>query len=204
LLGTDSSEADLLEEEASGVRKSTRASNFNEATMAPPKPSVQTQIILEVMAGTSQQSDARWDRIADSLDLLFDKIDQINVTQQQMQANLDLNTKAIDQVMKDQDIMAKQIEETGRTVAQMRLEHMVSEELGDSSGDSTSPPLSDRPRRPHRPHHGDRPKNKGEPPPEFGAQFASGEKTVDNRNILPKMQFPLFTGDKSKNLEGQV
>jgi hypothetical protein len=39
--------------------------------------------------------DDRWNKIADSLDLLFDKIDKINVTQRQMQANLDLNTKAL-------------------------------------------------------------------------------------------------------------
>jgi hypothetical protein len=74
----------------------TKDAKSESVTTAPPKPSVQTKIILDAMAGTSQVGDERWDKIADSLDLLFDRIDEVQKTQQQMQANLDLNTKAID------------------------------------------------------------------------------------------------------------
>jgi hypothetical protein len=35
--------------------------------------------------------------------------------------------------MKDQDMMAKQVDETGRAVAVMRLERMAEEELGTTS-----------------------------------------------------------------------
>jgi hypothetical protein len=53
---------------------------------------------------------------------------------------MDLNTKAIDQVMKARYLMAWKVEETEGGMAQLRLERMVDEELGNTSEDSTSPP----------------------------------------------------------------
>jgi hypothetical protein len=50
----------------------------------PPKVSVQTQIILDAMAGASQLGDTRWDMITGSLDILFDRMDKIKKIQQQM------------------------------------------------------------------------------------------------------------------------
>lgn len=84
-----------------------------------------------------------------------------------MQANLDLNTKAIDRVMKNQDVMAKQMEETGRAVSQLRLERLAEQELGNTSEDSTSPPLSQHSNRKkgRPPHYTERPAHSGEPPP---------------------------------------
>jgi hypothetical protein len=38
--------------------------------------------------------------------------------------------------MRDQDIMSKKVEDTGRAVAELRLERMVEEELGHTLEDS--------------------------------------------------------------------
>jgi hypothetical protein len=148
------------------------------------------------MEGTSQLGEIRWEKITHSLDLLFDGMDEIKKLQQQMQANMDLNTKAIDQLMKDQDFMAQKMEETGRAVAALRLERMVDEELGNTSEDSTSPPHQYRPQQ-----YNDRPHHKGEPPPNrstYGPNKTHGDKSQDPRVTLPKMQFPVFVGDNPK------
>jgi hypothetical protein len=55
--------------------------DFAVGTTAPPKPSIQMQFILSAMAESSQQGEARWTKVADSLDLLFDGIDEIQITQ---------------------------------------------------------------------------------------------------------------------------
>lgn len=121
-----------------------------------------------------------------SLDLLFERVAEVKLTQQQMQANLDLNTKAIDQVMRDKDIMAKQVEDTGKVVAQLRLEHMVEEDLGAASrgsSTSTTPPRRRRPvQHPHR---------HGEPPPNcstFGSHRESGDRPHE-KGQYPRCNF---------------
>jgi hypothetical protein len=83
-LGRDSSRDDLFEREADLVLNLALGSRVVQT--APAKPSVQTQILLDAMVATSQTGDDRWNKIAESLDLLFDKIDEIKVTQRQIKS----------------------------------------------------------------------------------------------------------------------
>jgi hypothetical protein len=75
---------------------------------------VQTQFILDAMDHEAQQDLDRWDKLNASLDLLFTRVDEINLNQQQVIAKLNINTKAVGQLAQHQQAMAKQIAETGR------------------------------------------------------------------------------------------
>lgn len=88
---------------------------------APPKPSVRTQILLEKMDEQAGKDVARWDTVMGSLDLLFAKVGAIDENQQKMEAKFDLSTGVIEQMIKDQQLMAKQIEAIGQAVAHLTL-----------------------------------------------------------------------------------
>ena len=90
---------------------------------APPKPSVQSQFILDVMDAFSQREDDHWSRITKSIDLLFSRVADIDRTQQHMASQLDLSTKVMDQVLQDQQTLAKQMEVTSTMVARLAEHH---------------------------------------------------------------------------------
>jgi len=69
---------------------------------APPKPSVQTTLLLEAMASSEQREDAKWDHLNESIDLLFAKVGAIDRTQQQMSAQLDLSAQVMERIIQDQ------------------------------------------------------------------------------------------------------
>jgi hypothetical protein len=56
----------------------------------------------------AQQDLDRWDKLNASLDLLFTRVDEINLNQQQVIAKLNINTKAVGQLAQHQQVMAKQ------------------------------------------------------------------------------------------------
>jgi excinuclease UvrABC ATPase subunit len=58
--------------------------------------------------------DERWNSITDNLDLLFAKVGEIERNQQKSEVKFDMSTKVVEQMLKDQQLMAKQIENTGR------------------------------------------------------------------------------------------
>ena len=91
--------------------------------MAPPKPSVQSQFILDAMDAFSQCEDDRWSRMTESIDLLFSRVADIDRTQQHMSSQLDLSTKVMDQVLQDQHTLAKQMEVTSTVVARLAEHH---------------------------------------------------------------------------------
>jgi hypothetical protein len=64
------------------------------------------------MDAFSQREDDRWSRMTESIDLLFSRVAGIDRTQQHMASQLDLSTKVMDQVLQDQQTLAKQMEVT--------------------------------------------------------------------------------------------
>lgn len=92
--------------------------------MAPPKPSVQTQCILSRMDEVSKISDKHWDQVMENLDLLFAKVGEIDRNQQKMDARVDISTKVTEQILKDQQLLAKQMELTGQAVSKLSLDQM--------------------------------------------------------------------------------
>ena len=91
------------------------------AKTAPPKPSVKTQLVLEAIEASDNNKDERWDQLQESLDLLFAKVSTLNKNQHQIRAQLDLNSKVVDQSVRDQLVLVKQNAETGHVVAQLQL-----------------------------------------------------------------------------------
>jgi len=61
--------------------------------------------------------EARWDTMMESIDLLFAEVADVDRVQQQMATQLDISAQLIDQVLKDQQALAKQMEITGQAVA---------------------------------------------------------------------------------------
>lgn len=50
-------------------------------TTAPPKPSAQTQFVLSRMDNLEKRMDERWDQVMANLDLLFTKVEEVEVNQ---------------------------------------------------------------------------------------------------------------------------
>lgn len=65
--------------------------------MAPPKPSKQTQILLDIMLHSADEEKTRWDQVMEHFDLLFSQINDLGVVQQQLKAQLDIRGAAMDQ-----------------------------------------------------------------------------------------------------------
>lgn len=84
-------------------------------TTAPPKPSVQTQILLSHMEERAQVEDAHWDHIGD-----------VENHQQRMETQFDVSTRVMEQMLFDQQSLAKHIETTSNAVAQLTLNQMRS------------------------------------------------------------------------------
>ena len=53
---------------------------------APPKPSAQTQFVLDAMAQAAHHDDERWEQVMESLDLIFARVTDLGRTQQQLRA----------------------------------------------------------------------------------------------------------------------
>lgn len=85
---------------------------------------MQSQFVLDAMAEGYAKTDAKLDKLMESVDLLFSKMEDLTITQQQMQVKLDINSKAVDLSMREQQLMAQQLEAIGQAVAKLTLEHM--------------------------------------------------------------------------------
>jgi hypothetical protein len=70
---------------------------------------------------SQQKVDARWDAMMESIDLLFAKVAAVDHVQQQMTTQLDISAQLMDQVLMDQQTLAKQMELTGQAVAPLNL-----------------------------------------------------------------------------------
>ena len=92
--------------------------------MAPPKPSAQTQILLAQMEERARVDEEHWDSVLESLDLLFTKVAVVENRQQRMETQIDVSTKLLEQMLLDQQTLAKQMETTGNAVAQLTMNQM--------------------------------------------------------------------------------
>ena len=55
---------------------------FESVITAPPKPSKQTQILVDTMTKHSTQDQAHWEQMLENFDLLFSRVNDIAVNQQ--------------------------------------------------------------------------------------------------------------------------
>jgi len=67
------------------------------------------------MEQAAVRDQASWDQVANNFDPLFSRVDDILDTQIKLEAQYDVTNKVVEQMMKDQQLLAKQIENTGQT-----------------------------------------------------------------------------------------
>ena len=70
--------------------------------MAPPKPFVQMQFMLNAMGEAAHRDDKRWDEVSENFDLLFSKVELLNTNQTRLEVHVDLGNKVIEQMLNDQ------------------------------------------------------------------------------------------------------
>jgi hypothetical protein len=86
----------------------------------PPKPSAQTNIILEAMSSKTDEEKGRWDQVMEGFDLLFARVNDIGLIQQEMKKDFQDQREA-------QRVMSQQVQASGQAVATLTLRTMEAE-----------------------------------------------------------------------------
>lgn len=79
-------------------------------------------MVLDEMDLRDTVDDERWEKLTQSMVLLFAKLAGVENNQVQLKAQLDLNWEVIDKGVREQATMAKQLAENGHAIAQLRLD----------------------------------------------------------------------------------
>lgn len=70
------------------------------------------QLILGAMASAVEHEDEHWDKVTESIDLLYAKMEVMDQQQQRVATQVDVGNKVMEQLLKDQQVLAKQLEVT--------------------------------------------------------------------------------------------
>lgn len=136
------------------------------------------------MEQRAQHEDEKWSEVIGQLDLLFAKVGNIENHQHKFEARFDMSNGVLEQMLRDQQKLAKQMEITGQPVEQLTLNQM------DSRHVPTSPTHSEV----HMGHHGRHTR-----PPEGGRDISftieirvevdctRGGGGVPTQDVLPKV-----------------
>ena len=146
------------------------------------------------MSKRSDDDKSKWDQMMESVDLLFDRISDINNSQPELKQQVMETTQKVDRFSTEQDFISQQVKANGQAVARLTLKNFEKEEQflsddamseffeDDEAEDfdnvfaNGKKPAKASVFKPHR-HNND-------PPPKNSLPHQS----------LPKMQFPTFDG----------
>jgi len=121
---------------------------------------------------------------------LFAKVEEVDRMQHKLEAKVDFSATVLDQMIKDQQTLAKQIETIGHAVAQLTIRQMRTEEeiRGSTTSSETSTVL------PFRPHNSgpSRVASYGRNP--FASHCDPPPDRSSTKGFAPKMNFPRFNG----------
>ena len=137
------------------------------------------------------QEDERWEQVNENFDLLFARVDSLGTNQNKLEAQMDLGNKVMEQMLWDQQLLAKQIELTGEAVARITLNHHPSPDAEAEPPSPTNTHRSGPSFRQHRPPLGGnslRTRPSG-PRPQRPPASPDGY-----RHVTPKMSCPTFDG----------
>lgn len=158
-------------------------------TKSKPKPSQQTQFIMDAMAEAShraqekaREEEDRWAKMQESLDLLYAQVHAMDATQSQLVAQMEITAKAVNRSTQDQILLAKHLAETSEAVARISTGKKQMGE-GVSNGSVGGHDLG-------QPSSGQRPM--------FGHHREKDEQVTFPRPALPKLSFPKFNGENPK------
>lgn len=139
------------------------------------------------------REDRRWDRVSENFDMLFSRVEVIGANQHRLEAQMNLGNKVMEQILKDQQLLAKQIEVTGDAVARLTLDRSPVQEEEEPPSPTLSHGLPEHHRRPPR-------------LPLAGTSFRSrshgqGQRSAEGfggRHVIPKMSCPTFDGSNPR------
>jgi hypothetical protein len=108
------------------------------------KPSVQTRLLTEMMEVAEQKSEERWDWMMKILERLGDKVEAMEIGQQRLQRQaeameaghqrlhhqVEAAATSARKVEEERSILARQVDETGKSVSRLSLEWMAKEMEG--------------------------------------------------------------------------
>lgn len=141
------------------------------------------------MEEKEQYDDERWREVLEHMDLLFAKVGTVEQNQQKFEARFDLSNGVLEQMLRDQQKLARQMEITGQAMAQLTLHQRDMYESPPSPKNSETAggafPKQKRQQGggfhqywPPDPYHRDQ-----------------GGDTHSKRGFMPKMSFPRFDGN---------
>jgi hypothetical protein len=84
---------------------------------APLKPSKQTHILLDQMSKSADEEKTNWDQVMENFDLLYARINDMGITQQELKTQIQLNNTKVEQCSKEQKFIAQPVQANGHAVA---------------------------------------------------------------------------------------
>jgi hypothetical protein len=141
------------------------------------------------MEETTKADETHWDSVLDTVDLLFTNVNDMDTNQQRFEVKQDMSQKILEQLLKDQQKLTKQMEEMGKAVAKLRLQQMKSSDEEPPSPTDSEDTI-DSPFATHR----SRPTGNKKPYQHGTSERPHGVEKLGNRGFLPKMNFPRFNG----------
>ena len=143
-----------------------------------------------------QQDDEHWTQVNENFDLLFARVESLGVNQARLESQMNLGNQVMEQILKDQQTLAKQIEVTGDAVARLTLNRQFVPESEEPPPTPTHPQGS-----PPRSFHQYRPPPHGisARAPPHGNRFRREPLGFSgHRHVTPKMACPTFDGSNPR------
>lgn len=111
----------------------------------------------------------KWDQVMENFDLLYARINDMGITQQELKTQIQLNNTKVEQCSKDQKFIAQQVQANGQAVAQLTLrqfeeenrsvstssESLIEEEEQEFQNVFAKHKLTSRPKHSRAPRHKD-------------------------------------------------
>lgn len=110
--------------------------------MPPVKPSVQMRFVLDAMVESLRMEGDHWTQVMDELKSINQRIGKVEQVQHQLMGQHMLSFSMAEQAVKDRDMMARQIEETGKRVVSLMLKRMAEEmeQFGEQGSEPSGEP----------------------------------------------------------------
>jgi hypothetical protein len=86
------------------------------------KPSAQSRLVLEAVAMEAKQQEVRWEKMMLAVERLIGKMEKLEYAHQQLSGQVGLATEMARQAGDERAMIKHQWEETGRSLACLRLE----------------------------------------------------------------------------------
>jgi chromosome segregation ATPase len=107
----------------------------------------------------SKQEATKWDEMMESIDLIFAKMTDMGNHQDKIEAKVDMSNKVMEQMIKDQERITKQLASNGQAIAQLRMKQRDLEEPLSPTYSEIGDNNAFQPGQPHHHAGGSKPRN---------------------------------------------